>query len=445
LWRGTNWAIKAEMTARFRTPNAIIRPLAGVIGLAVVGVVIVLGLAGRPALPAIDPSTKAAFDRGAVERGAGLAKIGDCDVCHTAQGPVYSGGLPIRTPFGTIYTANITPDPETGIGRWSKDAFIRAMTRGVARNGSHLYPAFPYDHFTHLAPQDLSDLYAFLMTREAVHARHPANRLIPPLGFRPLLWGWKLLFLKTGLITADPARPAEWNRGRYMVEALAHCGACHTPRDALGAEISNRAFSGGWSDGWYAPPLNGQSPAARRWTPPRLYTYLRTGLDPAHAAAAGPMGPVTRGLAEAPDADVRAIAVYIASLIAAVPAPRSEAPPVDHAASAAQANPRGALLFAGACANCHEAGAGMMTLGRPSLALGTPLRETTPRDVLQIILRGLKPPVGRSGPYMPGFAHDFTDTQAGEIAAYLRARFTDRPAWTDLAKAARQARKEGGS
>jgi mono/diheme cytochrome c family protein len=413
-------------------------------GMVVAGV-IALATTYQPSLQKIAPPPPATFAKAAVVRGAGLAQIGDCVACHGAS---YAGGSPVHTPFGTVFATNITPDPATGIGAWSLVAFRRALSKGVARDGSRLYPALPYDHFTHTSAADLDDLYAFLMTRTPVRATAPANRLIPPLGFRPLLAGWQWLFLHPGVAASDPSRSADWNRGRYLVEGLAHCGACHTPRNLLGAEEPDHAYAGGWSDGWYAPPLNASSPAARAWTPEAMYDYLRTGLSFSHAAAAGPMGAVSRELSAAPDADVRAIATYTSSLMAGAKAARvvAAAPAPDQAEAAARAHPQGAALFAGACATCHGPGAPMMLEGRPVLSIGTPLYEATPRDTMKIILQGLESPVGRSGPYMPAFGDSLTDAQVGEIAAYLRARYSDRPPWPgDLSHEAAQARKAGAS
>lgn len=376
-----------------------------------------------------------------------MAHLGYCAVCHSAPGGApYAGGLKLKTPFGAVYSTNISPDAEMGIGRWSLPAFKRAMRQGVSRGGAHLYPAFPYDHFTHASDSDLGALYAFMMTRAPVRSTAPANRLIPPLGLRPLLAGWKLLFLHTGAVAAEPARSAEWNRGHYLVESFAHCGGCHSPRNPLGAEESGHAFEGGWAEGWYAPPLNASSPAARAWTVERMNHYLRTGLSLSHAAAAGPMGPVTDQLSAASPADVHAISVYISSLMSGAGASHVEAPTLDRAALAARAYPQGAALFAGACAGCQGSGVPMMLEGRPILSLGTPLYEPTPRDTIQIMLWGLKPPVGRSGPYMPAFGHSFTNAQAAEIVAYLRARYSDSPPWpVELTREVAKARKEGAS
>ncbi len=416
--------------------------LGSAIGIAAI-LVAAFAVSWQPAWPPLaHPPT--GFDQGIVARGEQLARIGNCVGCHTAQrGRPFAGGRPLETPFGTVFATNITPDPETGIGLWSRKAFARALRDGVARSGDLLYPAFPYDHFTHATDAEIDALYAFFMTRPAVQARAPANRLKEPFGFRPLLAGWNLLFLHKGPLADDPAQSAEWNRGRALAEGLAHCGSCHTPRNELGAERSDRAYDGGWTEGWYAPPLNASSPAVRPWTADALFAYLRTGLSATHAAAAGPMGSVTRGLAQASEDDVRAIAVYFASLMANAPAAQGAAP-ADKGNVADAAHPEAAALYAGACAICHAAGAPMMQEGRPSLAWGTPLHEDTPNDTIQIILHGLAPPAGRSGPAMPAYGDSFSDRQLADITAYLRARYTDKPPWPDVPGAVAQVRKGGG-
>jgi mono/diheme cytochrome c family protein len=396
----------------------------------------------QPAWPPL-ANAVATFDPAVVARGEQLAHVGNCAGCHTAQGGrPFAGGRPLETPFGTVFATNITPDPETGIGLWSRKAFVRALRDGVALNGDLLYPAFPYDHFTHAHDPDIDALYAFLMTRPAVQARAPANRLKEPFGFRPLIAGWNLLFLHKGPLADDPGQSADWNRGRALAEGLAHCGGCHTPRNQLGAERSDHAYDGAWTEGWYAPPLNASSPAVRPWTADALFAYLRTGLSATHAAAAGPMGSVTRGLAQASEDDVRAIAVYFASLMAHAPAAQGT-PPADKGNAADAAHPEAAALFAGACAICHAAGAPMMQEGRPSLAWGTPLHEDTPNDTIQIIMHGLAPPAGRSGPAMPAYGDSFSDRQLADITAYLRARYTDKPPWPDVPRTVAQVRKGG--
>lgn len=401
-----------------------------------------LALTWRPAISPIDTPSRGSFAPSEIERGAQLALIGDCAVCHTTPGgrPL-AGGRALPTPFGTLFTDNITPDRKTGIGSWSLAAFTRAMRDGVARDGAHLYPAFPYTHFTHVTDRDIAALYAFLMTREPVSAPAPANRLIFPLGFRPVLVGWKLLFLKHGPVPTNPDRSIEWNRGAYLAEGLAHCAACHSPLNLLGGEETGRAYAGGFAEGWRAPPLDASNPAARRWTADALYHFLRTGLSPDHSPAAGPMGPGVDSLSAAPEADVRALATYIASRMAGSPSPIA-GPIIDDETAAARAQPQGAPLFAGACAGCHGNGAPMATQGRPSLALSSDLRDTSPTSAIQAVLQGINPPVGDRGPKMPPFADSLTDAQVAATLAYARARFTDRPAWPNLEKAVRSARKD---
>jgi len=245
----------------------------------------------RPAIAAIDPPALQAFDATLIKRGRELAAIGNCNDCHTVRGGRnFAGGLPVPTPFGTIFSSNITPDAETGIGQWSEAAFRRAMRSGVNRAGQHLYPTFPYDHFTNVSDQDDQALYAYLMTRQPVHAPARENQLPFPLDQRPVIAGWKLLFLRSPTYRPDPAQSAEWNRGAYLVEGLAHCGACHTPRNALGAERTTAQFAGGDVDNWHAYALNERSSAPVPWNAEALFAYLRDGWHPDHGTARGPMG-----------------------------------------------------------------------------------------------------------------------------------------------------------
>jgi len=413
----------------------------------VVGVCVVVFavIAYRPAIAEVARPDPHAFDAGLVQRGANLARLGNCVSCHqAAAGRPYAGGYPVKTPFGTVFGSNITPDAATGIGGWSPAAFRRAMREGVGRDGSHLYPAFPYTHYVSVTDRDLDAIYAFLMTRPAVRAVPPSNTMIPPLGFRPLLAGWKLLFLRPKPIATDPRQSAEWNRGRYIGETLAHCTACHSPRGLLQQEKRGaQTYDGGWSGGWYAPPINARSPAVRAWTADRLETYLRTGLSRDHAAAAGPMGPVTYNLARAAPADVRALATYYAWQMRDAPAARREPALPDRRSFATQRHLDGARLYEGACAVCHEPGAGMMVAGRPALPLGTPLHEDNPRDTIQVILKGVRPPVSARGPFMPAYGDALDDRQVAEIVAYLKMRHGTGPAWKAIKKDVAAARKEG--
>ena len=234
------------------------------------GVLAILGfgaLAWRPAIAPIVPPAPGAFAPELVAKGAALAAGGYCAECHTAKGgQQFAGGYAMATPFGLLYSTNITPDPETGIGTWSEAAFARAMRHGVARDGSLLFPAFPYDHFTKLSDGDVQALYAFFMTRAPVRAPAHANGLPFPLNVRYLQAGWRLLFFRPGRFEPDAGKGAEWNRGAYLAEGLSHCGACHTPRNLLGAEKSGAAYAGAGVDNWIAPPLTAANLDPVPWT-----------------------------------------------------------------------------------------------------------------------------------------------------------------------------------
>lgn len=398
--------------------------------------------AHRPAIAEGAPPPRSFFDPAEVARGRNLALIGNCVSCHQAtHGRPYAGGYGVRSPFGIIYGSNITPDPETGIGRWTYAAFARSMREGVSRDGHHLYPAFPYTHYQRVTDADLRALYAFLMTRDPVRAAPPPNELPFPLKFRPFLAGWKLLFFPEERHRPDPRQSAEWNRGAYLGEGLAHCGGCHTPRNLLGATKRDQPYDGGWSAGWYAPPMNSRSPAVREWTVERLERYLKTGLSLSHAAAAGPMGAVAENLSRADPADVRSLSAYYAWWMRDAPASRREPALPDRADAAQRAYPAGSALFAGACAACHEPGAPMMVEGRPALPLGSPLHEEHADDTVNIILHGLEPPVGRAGPYMPAYKDSFTDAQVAEIVRYMRARYGSGPEWPELEDTVAEARE----
>lgn len=382
-------------------------------------------LAGPP--PAADPAR--------VERGRELAAIGNCNVCHTAAGGApFAGGLPMPTPFGTIHSTNITPDPDTGIGRWSLAAFTRAMRDGVDREGRHLYPAFPYDHFALMTDGDIAAVYDYLMTRRPVTAPAPPNELPFPLNIRMLVAGWNLLFHHGEPLQPDPSRSEEWNRGRYLAEGVGHCGACHTPRNALGAEMRDRRFAGARIEGWYAYAINDASPAPVPWSADALTAYLRRGWHEKHGVSRGPMAPVTANLGSVPEADVRAIATYIASGMGA--ADRTAPPEAATAATggtppaAPAGDDPGAAIYGAACAICHEDGR-PPPFGGLDLRLSTAVHGASPQNIINVTLFGIPAPDGEAGPIMPGFAGAFDADQMTALLDHLRRRFTDRPAWDD--------------
>jgi nicotinate dehydrogenase subunit B len=386
------------------------------------------------------------FSADTIARGRQLAALGDCAVCHTgASGVLNAGGRPLETPFGTIISTNITPDAETGIGAWSYPAFERAMREGIHRDGRHLYPAFPYTHFARATDADLQALYAYLMAQAPARSELPKNRLAFPLNWRPLLAGWNALFHQGDVFRADLTKSEIWNRGAYLVEGLGHCSACHSPRNALGAEKQRAYLAGGFAEGWEAPALTSLSQAPIPWSEDELYTYLRSGESRFHGVAAGPMAPVVKELAASPDWDIRAMAVYLASFNQTVidrPAQERLAAKLEAGTKVAVAFSPGARLYLGACAVCHEVGGPPLFGSRPSLALNSNLHSSVPDNLIQVILHGVNQPVSSDLGYMPAFKDSFDDHQIAELASYLRQQFApDKPAWTDVHAAVGRVRK----
>nr|WP_236873636.1 cytochrome c [Burkholderia sp. PAMC 26561] len=407
-----------------------------ILRIAILTIAATSGTALATSLHAAEPSV--------IQRGAQLAAVGDCIVCHTAKdGAPFAGGLPIHTPFGAIYSTNITPDTETGIGSWTLDAFAQAMRRGKSSDDHLLYPAFPYVHFTHMTDADIASVYAFMMSRTPVRANAPANKLIFPLNFRPLLAVWNLLYLHAD--TSEPmsrTQDAQLDHGRYLVEGLGHCAACHTPLNVFGAEKKDRAFDGAVIDGWDAPSLKTLLSAPTPWTREQLSTYLRTGLASEHGAAAGPMLPVTHSLANASQADVEAMAAYIMSIQRSFPA--AQAAPVKPAAGmqggAIQA---GATLFQASCAACHAAHSPMNVVGgRPLLSQSTSVNSDSPRNVVRVLLDGLPAQGSTARRIMPPFAGMLTDAQIADLANYLRVQYSKQPPWQLQADDVAKYRKE---
>ncbi|MDQ0588638.1 molybdopterin cofactor-binding domain-containing protein [Variovorax paradoxus] len=403
------------------------------------GIGLIAGLLGwRSAIAPVSLSAPV-YSEATIERGRVLAALGDCAVCHTAPGGApNAGGRAMQTPFGTLYTTNLTPDADTGLGRWSFSAFQRAMREGVSRDGHHLYPAFPYTAFAKTSDDDLQALYAYFMSMPAVRAETPKAELKFPFSMRPLMAGWNALFHDPAPLQPVAAQSAEWNRGAYLVNGLGHCGACHTPRNALGAEQGGSAFlSGAMVDGWEAPALTQRSKAAVPWDADELYRYLRQGHTQRHGMAGGPMAEVVRELAQVPDADVRAMATYLASFN---PAPAADPQAVAQQVVDNAARTQGRLLgpaqrmFDSACASCHHDGDGPTLLGvNTPLALNGNLTSARPDNLLRTILDGVREPASRDIGFMPAFRDALDDRQIAELAGYMRARFAPQePAWKNL-------------
>ena len=397
----------------------------------------------------IAPPDPSVYSAATIARGQQLAALGDCAVCHTDphSGILNAGGRALATPFGTIYSTNITPDPETGMGAWSYPAFERAMREGIHRDGRHLYPAFPYPHFARTTDADLQALYAYLMAQKPVRADNRHDRVAFPFNWRPLLAGWNALFHRAGPFEAHAAQSAAWNRGAYLVEGLGHCGACHSPRNALGAERAAAYLAGGFAEGWEAPPLTSLSHAPIPWNEDELYAYLRSGESRFHGVAAGPMAPVVKELAALPDEDIRAMAVYLSSFQDnALDRPAQDALAAEletlTGPRVAAASSMGARLYEGACAVCHAVGGAALFGSRPSLALNSNLHGAAPDNLIQVILHGIASPASRELGYMPAFKDSFTDDQLAELVSYLRQQFAPgKSPWADVREAVSRIRR----
>ncbi len=411
------------------------RAAAAVLAVAVLGGTLYRWAGPAPIAPltSLPPAPSAAR----LAAGARIVALGDCMVCHTARdGAAYAGGLGLKTPFGTIYSTNITPDPETGIGRWPLAAFMRAMREGASRDGHLLYPAFPYIHYTRMTDTDIALAYSYLMSRTPVKVRQPDNELPLPLKMRPMLAFWNALYLRPGPAAAQPAAALQADtrveRGRYLVDTLGHCASCHSGLNLIGGE-RQPPFQGGNIDGWDAPALTHLAHGEHPWTREELANYLRSGLSLAHGAAKGPMRPVTERLAGVPREDVEAMASYLMTIQA----------PLEPAAAAPVSPPQvaGAALFAASCASCHSPSAPMMALsGRPPLARSSALSNTSATNFVQTVLGGIAREPG-SPVYMPPFADILSDQQIATLAAYVR-QDAGKPAWTGVPETSARLRKE---
>jgi mono/diheme cytochrome c family protein len=419
--------------------------------LALIGFVFFVFLSWQQAIAPIERPDPAVFSPELITRGEALAAEAHCASCHTRPGgQAFAGGYGVNTPFGVVYGTNITPDPKTGIGSWSLTAFERAMHEGVSRNGSHLFPAFPYNAYTELSDQDVKSLYAYLMTRPAISGTVPKNTVWFPLNVRLLQGGWKILFFKSERYRPDISKSPEWNRGAYLAEAVSDCGGCHTPRNALGGLKARAAYSGTIVDDWITPPLTERNPSPIPWSQEELVRYLRTGVTPLHGAIAATMTPNVRdalALPVVPDSDLRAIAAYFSDInhVSAhdsdIQATVKDALAASGLGSGRDYNPD-AQLYAAACLSCHYNSAAGPLAARPELALNTALTLPEPTNFIQVVMKGISDQEGAPGLVMPAYASSFSDADVARLAAYLRRTRTKLPPWTDLDKKVAAARRQ---
>ncbi len=377
--------------------------------------------AGFLAQPIADSTPNAAQLR----HGQALTIAGDCMSCHIRDaGQPFAGGLGLNTPFGVIYTANITSDRTTGIGGWTNDQFYNAMHNGIGARGENLYPAFPYPWFSRVSRTDDDAMLAYLKTTPAVSYRPPANRLPFPLNIRFMIKGWNLLFFRPHDFQADPGQSADANRGAYLVTGLGHCGGCHSPLNFFGAASVDRALHGGAINNWVAPDLTANARTGLgAWSVDDIAEYLKTGRN-ARAGAAGDMGEVVSySTSLMNDHDRRAIAAYLKSQSAS---PDSRAREVDPGAMR-----RGAAIYSDACASCHlENGVGQPRYF-PPLGHDAMLQQADPTGLEHLILAGgrVGPTATRPSPLtMPSFAWKLTDGEIADVSTYIRNSWGNRAA-----------------
>jgi mono/diheme cytochrome c family protein len=364
-----------------------------------------------------------------VSRGRYLTEAADCEACHTTPGgSAFAGGRAFKTPFGTLYSPNITADRGTGIGTWTEEDFVRAVHQGVRPDGVHLYPAFPYAAYTYLSDADVRAIRAYLMSLPGVKNSAPPADLAFPFNQRWLMGIWAKLYNPDERYRPHTERTPEWNRGAYLAEALAHCGECHTPRNLMQALDNRRKFAGALTAGWRAYNITPDATAGiGDWSDADLGEYLANGHAHSHGSAAGPMAEaVDLSLSRLAPQDIAAIVTYLRS----VPARSSPGLPALQAALASSApatpaglDPLGKQIFEGACASCHGWSGVSALSARATLTGSRAVNDPTGTNVAQMILNGSNAPRIDGNAAMPGFGSAYSDAEIAAVANYVTARF----------------------
>jgi len=363
-------------------------------------------------------------------QGRYLTQAADCEACHTSdKAKPFAGGVAFKSAFGTLYSPNITPDKETGIGDWSDADFVKALHEGIARDGERLYPAFPYAAYTYLTDEDVLAIKAYLFSLAPVTYRPPKSHLRFPYNQRWLMAVWSGLFNPNKRFTLVERSP-EWNRGAYLSEALGHCGDCHTPRNHLQGLDNERKFAGGVAEGWRAYNITADpNSGVGAWREAELAQYLSSGHAQGRGTAAGPMAQaVDLSFQNLTPSDVRAMVVYLRSVpgIASkdLPAPRSAPAPEDPKGGVAAAlNPRGKQIFEGACASCH-AWSGKSPLDERATFTGSrAVNDPSALNVANMVLHGSDRRTIDGTPAMPTFAAAYDDVEIAAVANYVTGRF----------------------
>ena len=407
-----------------------LRLLIGAVVLAALAVAVVLSM--QPgALPPKPPQEQTTRPAGAtnaetllIQKGEYLARAADCVACHTnPEGKEFAGGRPMPTPFGALYSPNITPDEETGIGQWSADEFYRMMHSGVSRDGSLLYPAMPFASYTRVTRADSDAIYAYLMSVQPVKQKNRPHELRFPFNNRELLIGWRTLYFKEGEYQPDPKQSEQWNRGAYLVEGLGHCAMCHTAINALGGSKESKEFEGGMipNQNWYAPSLTSNREAGLgEWELKDIADLMQVGVSK-RATVYGPMAEVVyNSLQYMTDADAEAMAVYLKTLPKrdADPLPTSQARLVQPSVMES-----GRKIYEQQCSICHGSDGKGHPPSYPPLAGNTSITMASPVNSIRMVLNGGYAPGTKKNPRphgMPPFSHILDDDEVAAVVTYIR-------------------------
>ncbi|HLZ84350.1 MAG TPA: c-type cytochrome [Caulobacteraceae bacterium] len=369
-----------------------------------------------------------------VARGQYLTVAADCQVCHTATGgQPFAGGRAFPTPFGVLYSPNITADRETGIGAWSDADFIRAVHEGVARGGERLYPAFPYESYTLLSDDDVRAIKAYLFSLPAVRATAPANHLTFPFNQRWLMGIWSALYNPDRRFQPHTDRSPAWNRGAYLAEALGHCGDCHTPRNLAQALDNRRKFAGAVTQGWRAFDITADAASGvGAWSDAQLADYLRNGHASGRGSAGGPMAEeVDFSLNALSPADIAAMVAYLRSIPPIgsrdLPAAKGSAASESPRLMAVGFDPRGKQIFEGACASCHGWSGVSLLTDYATLTGDRAVNDASAINVAQVVLSGERRRTADGEVMMPAFGAAYSDTEIAAVANYVTARFGAAP------------------
>jgi mono/diheme cytochrome c family protein len=365
-----------------------------------------------------------------IERGAYLARAADCMVCHTTQGgKEYAGGLGFKLPFGTLYSTNITPDKDTGIGNYSDADFLNAVHRGTRRDGAQLYPAMPFTSYTYISDADALAIKAYLFSLPPVRAVARENTLVFPFNQRWAMNFWSVLFNPGTRFEPDTSKSAEWNRGAYLVEALAHCGECHTPRNLAFALNNRKKFAGALTAGWRAFNISSdKATGVGAWSDEDLISYLSIGHAAGHGTASGPMGEaVDQSFSQLAPEDIRALVAYLRSIPAItwtdLPATLAPPAPASHRDGGGTSDPRGKMVFEGACVSCHG-WAGEGRISSFATLTGTwAVNDPSGTNVVQVVLSGTKRLTPEHAISMPAFGGAYSDAEIAALANYVIGRF----------------------